>query len=206
MLGLSIKLSPTPSSTASSHFATASACARSTNYMGLNAFPKRTMSLSASPCPLLNSLCRRGIFDCQCFGLYPLSASLSCLSPLQLPLLKMLMLPFLLGFQQDAVNKGWAGTWEPRCHGAKERRFIWLSFHWHSQPRKQWTSSRGGRRGSHFFFFFKLKPTKKGKCCPCNFGRDFQLPLSLSERQNSSSMLGGQRRRAMAQKMESARS
>lgn len=68
MLGLSIKLSPTQSSTASSHFATASACAQSTNYMGLNAFPKRTMSLSASPCPHLSSLCRKGILTVSVFG------------------------------------------------------------------------------------------------------------------------------------------
>lgn len=54
------------------------------------------------------------------------------------------------------------------------------------------------------FFFFKLKPSKKGEMLSCNFGRDFQLFLSLSEWQNSSSILGEQRRGAMAQKLESA--
>lgn len=41
------------------------------------------------------------------------------------------------------------------------------------------------------FFILKLKSPKKKKCCPCNFGRDFQLLFSLSEWQISSSILEG---------------
>lgn len=48
------------------------------------------------------------------------------------------------------------------------------------------------------FFILKLKSPKKRKCCPCNFGRDFQLLFSLSEWQISPSVLEGARGRTEA--------
>lgn len=51
-----------------------------------------------------------------------------------------------------------------------------------------------------FFFLLKLKLPEKRKCCPYNFGRDFQLLFPLSEGQISSPPWEEERGRAVAQK------
>lgn len=68
-------------------------------------------------------------------------------------------------------------------------------------PESSLSTAGGGEKGRTFFFSLsKLKPPKKGKCCPCNFGRDFRLLFSLSEWQISSSILEEERGKAMAWK------
>lgn len=170
MLGLSIKLSQTQSSTAISHLPTVSACAQNSNYISLNPFPKLLFLSLASPYPHLElSLALKGSVDCQwIWASFPPSAFLNCLPSLQFPLLKMLMLPFSAWIPDKHSQK------EPRMGGnmgaeviwTKEQLFIWLSLCGCSLPSRgahSRSSTAGGGEEEDgwifflFFFHFKIK-------------------------------------------------